>query len=66
MNHNNSPITARTKTRLVVSRGRISFGSGFDSERELVEGEGVDKLNFMGRGAKSEKVPVPVLERNDA
>jgi hypothetical protein len=50
MNQRSSPITARRKTRFVVRRGRIGFPSG-----EVRE-------NFMGRGAKIEYVPVPVLE----
>ena len=50
MNHRSSPITARRKTRLVVSRGRIGVPVGEESS------------NLRGRGAKRERVPVPVLQ----
>lgn len=49
INHNNSAMTARRKTRFVVRRGRIGVPSEFDS------------VNLRGRGAKIEYVPVPVL-----
>lgn len=50
MNHSSSAMTARRKTRLVVSRGRISLLSDVD-----------DRENLNGGGAKIDLVPVPVL-----
>lgn len=49
MNQRSSAMTARRKTRFVVRRGRIGVSSG------------VERVNFSGRGAKRERVPVPVL-----
>lgn len=56
MNQSNSAITARRKTLLVVKSGStgigLSDGSTAGREREKRSAE----------GAKSESVPVPVLE----
>ena len=49
-------MTARTKTRFVVRRGRIGVG-GEDKSVEARERE-----NRRGGGAKTDRVPVPVLE----
>lgn len=49
MNQRSSAITARRKTRFVVSRGRIREPSGLERE------------NLSCLGAKMEHVPVPVL-----
>lgn len=52
MNQRSSARTARRKTRFVVRRGRMGVPSG------------VERENFRGRGAKRERVPVPVLFEN--
>lgn len=49
MNQRSSAMTARRKTRFVVRRGRMGVPSR------------VERENFRGRGAKRERVPVPVL-----
>jgi len=56
MNQRSSAITARRKTRLVVSRGRIGMAGCVGSE------EGRERANRRGVGAKKERVPVPVLQ----
>ncbi len=55
MNQRSSAITARTKTRLVVRRGRMGVGGNEGS------GEGRDREKRRGGGAKMDSVPVPVL-----
>jgi hypothetical protein len=54
MNQRSSAITARRKTRLVVSRGRIGVGGP-------PLGQGREREKRRGGGAKMESVPVPVL-----
>lgn len=56
MNQSSSAITARRNTRLVVRRGRIGVGDREGSE------EGREREKRSGAGAKSERVPVPVLD----
>lgn len=60
MNQRSSAITARRKTRLVVRRGRMGIGGEEGEEGS----EGRDREKRRGVGAKSERVPVPVL-KND-
>jgi hypothetical protein len=50
MNQRSSAMTARRKTRFVVSNGRM----GVPDE--------VERESFKGGGAKVERVPVPVLD----
>lgn len=49
MNQRSSARTARRKTRLVVRRGRMGKPLGDV------------RVNFRGVGAKTDRVPVPVL-----
>ena len=60
MNQSSSAMTARRKTRLVVRRGRIGIGGeeGFEGS------DGREREKRRGVGAKSERVPVPVLQNN--
>ena len=55
MNHRSSAMTARRKTRFVVSSGRTGIGSAVGSSA------GPERANFSCAGAKIEYVPVPVL-----
>ncbi len=48
-------MTARKKTRFVVRRGSMGVGGW------LGEVEGLDNAKRREGGAKSERVPVPVL-----
>ena len=48
-------MMARWKTRLVVSRGRMSL------YLLLLLGSREERVNFNGAGAKMDRVPVPVL-----
>ena len=55
INQRSSAMTARTKTRLVVRRGRTGVGCDDGS------GEGREREKRRAVGAKRERVPVPVL-----
>lgn len=55
MNQRSSAITARAKTLFVVRRGRMGLGGCEGSE------EAREREKRRGGGAKSERVPVPVL-----
>ena len=58
MNQRSSAMTARRKTRLVVRSGRTGIGC------EDGSGEGREREKRRAGGAKSERVPVPVLCRS--
>ena len=55
INQRSSAMTARTKTRLVVRRGKIGVGGRVGSP------EGCERANRRGVGANIDSVPVPVL-----
>ena len=55
MNQRSSAMTARRKTRLVVRSGSTGIG------RDVGSDEGREREKRRAGGAKSERVPVPVL-----
>ena len=57
MNQRSSAMTARVKTRFVVTSGRMGMGGLAGSE------EGFDREKRRGFGAKRALVPVPVLSK---
>ena len=59
MNHRSSAVTARRKTRFVVRSGRIETKSREESGSSDVRGR--ESVNFIGIGANTAYVPVPVL-----